>query len=153
METTLFKVLKGSGVKQSNYHGGSLNGKDIKKVINNITYLFGEFSKLSKLGKRDNCELSNDAIDALCQHFQSVFVLWDGAFLFARKINLTQEDTRMYQRFVDATVNGHANLGLTITPKVRGSGPKNDIFQMVPKSFLSILILSTRYKYDSLGFF
>jgi hypothetical protein len=30
LETKLFKVLTGIGVKQSSYHGGSLNGKDQK---------------------------------------------------------------------------------------------------------------------------
>ena len=99
------------------YHGGSLNGKDIKKVTYNVTYLFGEFSLFLKLGKWDNCEFS-DAIDALCQHFQSVFVLWDGAFSFARKINPPEEDAQTYGRFVDAPVTGHVNIGLTITPKV-----------------------------------
>jgi hypothetical protein len=75
LETKLLKVLKGIVVKQSSNYSGSLNGKDIKKVINNAIYLFGEFLSILKLGKHDNCELNDDAIDALCQHFQSVFCL------------------------------------------------------------------------------
>ncbi len=114
----LFKVLKGIGVKQLSYHGDSLNEKDIKKVINNETYLFGKFSSFVKLGKQNNCELSDDAIDALCQHYQTVVVLWSGAFSFARKINPTKEDTQTYRQFVDAAVTRHVNLRLTITPKV-----------------------------------
>jgi hypothetical protein len=110
LETKLFKVLKGIGVWQLSYHGGSFNGKDIKKVIYNVTYLFGEFSLFLKLGNWDNCELS-EAIDALCQHFQLVFVLWDGAFSFARTINPPEEDTQTYGQFVDAPVTGHVNLG------------------------------------------
>jgi len=35
IETKIFKVLKEIGVELSSYHGGSLNGKDIKKVMNN----------------------------------------------------------------------------------------------------------------------
>jgi hypothetical protein len=35
-ETKLLNVLKKIGVGQSSYHGGSLNGKDIKKVMNNV---------------------------------------------------------------------------------------------------------------------
>ena len=42
LETKLLKVLKTIGVEQSSYHGGSLNGKDIKKVMNNVSYLFDE---------------------------------------------------------------------------------------------------------------
>jgi hypothetical protein len=42
LKTKLLKVLKTIGVEQSSYHGGSLNGKDIKKVMNNVSYLFDE---------------------------------------------------------------------------------------------------------------
>jgi len=118
LETKLFKVLKKIGVEQSSYHGGSLNGKDIKKVMDNASYLFDEFSSILKSGKRSNCELSDDDIDALCRHFQSVFLLWDGAFSYARKINPTENDVIAYQEFVDAAVIGHVSLGLTITTKV-----------------------------------
>jgi hypothetical protein len=89
LETKMFKVLKKIGVEQSSYHGGSLNGKDIKKVMNNASYLFDKFSSILKIGKRSNCELSDDDIDALCRNFQSVFLLWDGVFSYARKINPT----------------------------------------------------------------
>ena len=95
-----------------------MNGKDIKKVMNNVSYLFDEFSSILKSGKRSNCELSNDNIDKLCGHFQSVFLLWDGAFSYARTINPTANDVIPYQQFVDATVIGHVSLGLTIIPKV-----------------------------------
>jgi hypothetical protein len=118
LETKLFKVLKGIGIGQSSYHGGSLNGKNIKKVISNAINLFGKLSLFSKLGKRDNCELSNTHIDGVCHYFQTIFVLWNGAFSFARKINPMEEDAQMYRQFVDASVTGHVNLGLTITPRV-----------------------------------
>jgi hypothetical protein len=118
LETKLFKVLKGIGVELSSYHGGSLHGKDIKTEMNNATYVFSKFSSILKLGKWDNCELGDEDIDTFCQHFQSVFVLWDGAFSFARKFNPTTEDVRMYQQFIETAVKGHVKLGLSITPKV-----------------------------------
>ena len=94
-----------------------MNGKDIKKVMNNVSYLFDEFASILKSGKRSNCELSDGHIDTLCLHFQSVFLLWDGAFSYARTINPTENDVIAYQQFVDAAVIGHVSLGLTITPK------------------------------------
>ena len=118
LESQVFKVLKRIGVEQSSYHGGSLNGKDIKKVMNNAAYLFDDFSSLLQAGKREGCELDNGCIDALCQHFKLVFLLWDGAFSLARKKNPTEMDAEQYQRFIDAAVSEHVNLGLTITPKV-----------------------------------
>ncbi len=55
MESEVFKIiLKGIEVKQSSYHSGSLNGKDIKKVMNKATHLFDKFSSLLKSGKQDD---------------------------------------------------------------------------------------------------
>lgn len=86
--------------------------------MDNATYLFDQFSSILKSGKRDDCEMSDDKIDELCTNFQMVFLLWDGSFLLARKYNPTKEDWEEYQRYVDAAVKGHVNLGLSITPKV-----------------------------------
>jgi hypothetical protein len=80
IETKLFKVLKTIGVELSSYHGGSINGKDIKKVMNNATYVFDQLALLSIEGKRPDCVLSDDDISTLCLHFREVFVLWDGTF-------------------------------------------------------------------------
>ena len=40
IETRIFEVLKDIGVELSAYHGGSLNSKDIKRVMNNATHVF-----------------------------------------------------------------------------------------------------------------
>ena len=42
VETKMFKLVKNIGVKLSSYHGGSLNRKDIKKVMNNAVHTFDE---------------------------------------------------------------------------------------------------------------
>ena len=111
-------MLKGIGVEQSSYHGGSLTGKDIKKVMNNSSYLFDKFKLILISGKRDGCELEDDHIEELCNYFQTVFLLWDGAFASARIINPMPEDPTNYGQFAEAAVAGHLQLGLTITPKV-----------------------------------
>ena len=118
LEAGVSKILKRIGVEQSSYHGGSLYGKDIKKVMNNATYLFDKFSSLLLSGKRDDCELSDNVIDSLCQHFKLVLVLWDGEFSLLRKKNPMADNSQQYQQFVNAAVIQHVNLGLTITPKV-----------------------------------
>ena len=118
LESAVFKILKRIGVEQSSYHGGSLNGKDIKKVMNSAAHLFDQFSSLLQAGKRDECELDNNSIDAICQNFKNVFVLWDGAFSLARTKYPTSDHSQKYQQFINAAVIGHVNLGLTITPKV-----------------------------------
>ena len=79
----MFKLLKNIGVELSSYHGGSLNWKDIKKVMNNASDIFDELADIMKEGKRPDSILSNADVDALCLHFREVFVLWDRAFSLA----------------------------------------------------------------------
>ena len=66
IETKIFKVLKEIGVELSSYHGGSLDGKDIRKVKANACYIFDTFATIFKAEKRPNCMLSDANINALC---------------------------------------------------------------------------------------
>jgi hypothetical protein len=118
IESKMFKMLKDIGVELSSYHGGWLNGKDTKKVMNNATYFFDGLAVILKEGNRADSLLSDDDIDALCLHFWEVFVLWDGSFLLARTVNPTENDTTTYLRYVVAAVHGHEAICCTITPKV-----------------------------------
>ena len=118
IETKIFKVLKEIGVELSSYHGGSLNGKDIRKVMMNACYIFDTFATIFKAGKRPNCMLSDANINALCMQFREVFVLWDGAFSLARTINPTEIDCSTYRMYVRAAVKGSKDLRCTVTPKV-----------------------------------
>jgi hypothetical protein len=68
-------VLKEIGVELSSYHCGSFNGKNIKKVMNNATFLFEAFAVIFKEGKREGCLLSNADINSMCLHFREVYVL------------------------------------------------------------------------------
>jgi len=68
-------VLKKIGVEISSYHGGSLNDKDIRKVMMNACYIFDTFAMIFKAGKRPNCILSDTNINALCMQFREGFVL------------------------------------------------------------------------------
>jgi len=68
--------------------GGSLNGKDIRKVMTNACYVFDTFAAIFKGGKRPNCSLSDTHIDALCS------------------------------MYVKAAVKGSKDLRCTFTPKV-----------------------------------
>ena len=51
-----------------------------------------------------------------CVFIREVYVLWDGAFSLARKIDPTDEDTETYQRFVLAALKGSLTLQCSITP-------------------------------------
>jgi len=118
LETKMFRVLKSIGVELTRYHGGSLMGKDIKKVMDNASHIFDEFKKILKDGKRSNAVLDDD-IDKKCEEYKSVFLLWDGAFSIARKVGkLEDDDINQFQIYVDAAVQAHKDVGCNITHKV-----------------------------------
>ena len=110
----MFKLLKKIGVELSSYHGGSLNGKDIKKVINNAMHIFNKLAVIMKEGRRPDSMLSNANVDALCLNVWEMFVLWDGVFLLARTVSPMEQDK--------ICIGGGAwhryALRCTVTPKV-----------------------------------
>jgi hypothetical protein len=69
IETRMFDVLNKIRVELSSYHGRSLNGKDIRKVMNNATHVFDQVADIFKEGKRPDCIMTDAEIDALCLHF------------------------------------------------------------------------------------
>ena len=105
-----------------------MNGKDIKKVMNNSAHIFDKLAVIMKEGKRPNSILSNADVDALCLHFREVFVLWDGAFFLAQTVGPMEQDTKTYLRYVLAAVHGNDALGCTVTPKVHMMLKHVDIF-------------------------
>jgi hypothetical protein len=111
-------VLKVVGVELARYHGGSLIGKDVKRVMQHVDYIFDEFATILKNNKKSDCEMSDEDIDQMCQRYSNLLLLWDGAFSYARKIDPSQQDIEQYQQFVTAAVNCHQAVGCTITLKV-----------------------------------
>jgi hypothetical protein len=107
VDSKLFKVLKEVRVELSSYHGGSLNGKDIKKVMKNATFIFEELTIIMKEGKRPNCILMDTNINGLCLHFQGVFVLWDGASSLACTVGPMEDDIKTYWHYV-AVLHHHS---------------------------------------------
>ncbi len=69
IEMEMFSILKEIGDELSSYHGGNLNGKDIKKVMNNACHIFDSLLIIFKGGKRPNSMLPDANIDALCLQF------------------------------------------------------------------------------------
>ena len=76
-----------------------MNGKDIIKVMNNASYIFDQFASLLNEGKRDGCTLTKEDIEKRCEEYKSAFLLWDGAFSFARKLNPESADREMYRKW------------------------------------------------------
>jgi hypothetical protein len=80
--------------------------------------LFDEFAEILKQNKRADSPMSDSEIEELCQRNKQVFLLWDGAFAFARTVNPTSADCANYLEFVQAAVDCHVWVGCNVTHKV-----------------------------------
>jgi len=74
LKSKLIKVLKSIRVQLTRYHRGSLNRKDIKKVMDHSFYIFDEFATILKAGCR-NDSLTPEKIDQKCKEHKSAFLL------------------------------------------------------------------------------
>ena len=118
VENKLLSVLKSIGVELTRYHGGSLAGMDIKRVVANASHIFDEFAIILKQNRRDDCKLSEDDIQSICNDHKHCLHLWDDAFSLARNINPTKKDCLLYDAYVHAAVVCHTRLGMSTTHKV-----------------------------------
>ncbi|KAL7525693.1 hypothetical protein ACHAXR_001117, partial [Thalassiosira sp. AJA248-18] len=119
IEAEMFKILKiRYGIKLQAYHGGSMTGKDIQKFMSNAAEIFSLFAGILKANAKPDSPYTHPKIDDLCSTFSNLFVLWDGAFSFASRIDPSEDDIVQYKRFVTAAVHSHVGVGCKITPKV-----------------------------------
>ena len=82
LESKMFKLLREIGVKLTHYHGGSLNGKDIRKVTDNATYIFDQWALILKEGNGEGYMMGPDAIDERCEIGAQVRILVVGWRIF-----------------------------------------------------------------------
>jgi hypothetical protein len=118
IETRIFSVLKEIKIELSAYHGRTMNGKDIKKVMNNACHILDRFLAIFKGGRGQNALCWTPILMLCACSFERGPVLWDGAFLLARTINPTEIDASIYWMYVNAAVKGSKDLQCTVTPKV-----------------------------------
>jgi len=76
-------------------HGCSLNGKYAKKVMDNAFFVFDEFAKILTAQCR-NDSVTPQKIDKRYEECKSAFLLCDGAFSTAHKIDPTAQGRAMY---------------------------------------------------------
>ena len=86
--------------------------------MENASVIFAEFTSILKANKKKDCELCDACVDALCARLSRLFVLWDGAFSNASKLDPSTEDIIQYRRFVTAAVHAHVQEDLSATSKV-----------------------------------
>ncbi len=68
LESKMFQVLKSINVGLTSYHGGGLNGKDIKKEMENTPFVFDLFKQILKEGKKTGLLDDFDSmIESMCE--------------------------------------------------------------------------------------
>ena len=120
VEAAMFEILKSCyHIQLPAYHGGKLIGKDCQKMMSNADVIFKQFADILKdpSNRRSDCALNNDEIDLLCQQFADLSMLWDGALSYASKIDPSEEDIVMYERFAKAAIFSHQSMGCSVTHK------------------------------------
>ena len=84
IETEMFTYLKVvHKIQLPAYHGGKLIGKDCQKIMENADQIFKRFATIMKAKKRDHCTYEETEIDAFCDKYANLCMLWDGAFSYA----------------------------------------------------------------------
>ena len=118
IETHMYDWLKTLfHVHLPSYHGGKLIDKDCVWMMANTDIMFTHFAGILKARKKDNCTYLDPMIDELCADFWRLSVLWDDAFLRARKVNLTCHDITQYKRYIKGAIFLHQAMKISITRK------------------------------------
>jgi len=86
--------------------------------VSNADVIFKHFASILKANKKQGCTLNDNDIDTLCNGYARLCMLWDGAFVFASKVESTDADITMYKRFSKAAVYAHVAAGISVTHKV-----------------------------------
>ena len=105
-------------MKVQSYHGGSLKGKDVQKIMSNSGEIFSIFATILKDHNKDDCTLSDNDINDIYFRFGNLFMLWDGAFSYASIADPTNEDIQWYNWFIKTAVDCHVKIGCNVTSKV-----------------------------------
>jgi hypothetical protein len=87
--------------------------------MSNADVIFKQFLEILKdqSNHHSDCDLNNDDIDLMCQKFTDLTMLWDGAFSYVSKIDPSEEDIVMYERFAKAAIFSHQSMGCSAINK------------------------------------
>ena len=61
--------------------------------------------------------MTDPEIDEMCTKFKHLFQLWDGVYATARTVDPTEQHIELYDRFVDAAMELHLDVGCSLTHK------------------------------------
>jgi len=114
------KILQRHGIERCAYHGGQINGVDVRTLMENAKEILGEICVYLCNQLTDQSSISADDIGKLCKDCEEYLSLWDAAFSFVHEDNPSDDHCDKTQERIDLAMNKHRELGFNVTPKTHG---------------------------------
>eukprot|EP00577_Skeletonema_sp_RCC1716_P007958 CAMPEP_0113382640 /NCGR_PEP_ID=MMETSP0013_2-20120614/5948_1 /TAXON_ID=2843 ORGANISM="Skeletonema costatum, Strain 1716" /NCGR_SAMPLE_ID=MMETSP0013_2 /ASSEMBLY_ACC=CAM_ASM_000158 /LENGTH=583 /DNA_ID=CAMNT_0000265157 /DNA_START=165 /DNA_END=1918 /DNA_ORIENTATION=- /assembly_acc=CAM_ASM_000158 len=114
------KILQRHGIERCAYHGGQINGVDVRTLMENAKEILGEICVYLCNQLTDQSSVSADDIGKLCKDCEEYLSLWDAAFSFVHEDNPSDDHCDKTQERIDLAMNKHRELGFNVTPKTHG---------------------------------
>ena len=122
--------------------GGSYQGPDARKVMENPRLFFDGFCKILLKKENRNDTVTDELINKLCDDTIKLLELWDTYFSLMNKEKPTDEDIKTKAPAVaEAAVRKHQEVLKNITPKVHlAEYHAVDQFQQLPPGMVRLLV-------------
>ena len=117
------EILTKYDIKRAAYHGGQLTGVCVKQLMSKADEIMNEVATLliDEKQHNDECIMTDDAINTLCDNMATLLIRWDGALACLHTVNPTEEDCTQAQNFIDQAMELTREMGYSVTPKYHGA--------------------------------
>ena len=104
MYSQIDEILQKYKIHHAAYHGGDLNGKGIKTMIEHSDNIMGEMREYLIINKSPTCNISNNKIGKITADCCLLLKIWDGCFSAVSKLDPTEEDCMKVQVMINVAV-------------------------------------------------
>ena len=113
-------ILQRYGIERCAYHGGQINGVDVRTLMNNSKEIMGEICVYLYNQLTEESSITPDDIGKLCKDCEEYLSLWDAAFSFVHEDDPSKKHCDETQERIDLAMAKHRELGFSVTPKTHG---------------------------------
>ena len=114
------KILQKYGIERCAYHGGQINGVDVRTLMAHAQDIMSEICVFLCSQLTDDSSIDAENIAKLCKDCEVYLSLWDAAISSIHKENPTEEHLGETQLLIDYAMAKHRELGFSVTPKTHG---------------------------------
>ena len=100
-----------------------MTGVCVKALMDNADDIMKQVAALliEEKNANDECIMTDEAINELCDNMATLLILWDGALACLHTRKPTEEDYLLAQKFIDQAMKLTRELGYSVTPKYHGA--------------------------------